>query len=292
MNPKHLLVLTALLFTCSVPAYAAPDASVIRLWSGKAPGEQGAIAAEESTGARVTNVSVPTLTLFPAIQDKGTGAAVIIAPGGAYQFHSWEMEGTEIAQWYSQRGVTAFVLKYRVPRRIFDPNNKLPLMDAQRAVSLVRSRAREWGVNPQKIGLLGFSAGGHLAANASNNPDRRAYPAADEIDAVSCRPDYAVLIYPGALLSKDDPAKLAPEMRVSATTPPTFVAVAADDQGCADCSVRYWQAVKAAGVKSELHVYASGGHGFGMRPRAGNAATWPQRTFEWMQGIGVLPTPK
>ncbi|MGV3722064.1 MAG: alpha/beta hydrolase [Actinomycetota bacterium] len=292
MKLQRLLTLTALLFACSAPAQAAPETPVVRLWADNAPGEQGAIAPEESTGARVTNVSVPTLTVFAPEKGKATGVAVIIAPGGAYQFHSWEMEGTEIARWFSDRGVTSFVLKYRVPRRSFDPDNKLPLMDAQRAVSLVRSRAKEWGVDPQKIGMLGFSAGGHLAANASNNPDRRAYPVADEIDQVSCRPDFAVLIYPGALLKRDDPSQLAPEMRVSAATPPTFVAVAADDKGCADCSVRYWQAVKAAGVKSELHVYATGGHGFGMRPRAGNAATWPQRTYDWLQGIGILASTK
>src|SRR5262249_58873638 len=133
-----------------------------------------------------------------------------------------------------------------------------------RAVSLVRGRAKEWGLDPAKIGFLGFSAGGHLGARLENSGDERAYPAIDEVDRASARPDFAVLIYPGGLTERQDPTRLVPEVQVSAKTPPTFVAVAADDAGCADCSVRYWQALKAAGVKSELHVYAQGGHGFGI----------------------------
>jgi acetyl esterase/lipase len=186
--------------------------------------------------------------------------------------------------------VTAFVLKYRVPTRSFDSGNRLALMDAQRAVSLVRSRAKEWELDPAKIGFLGFSAGGHLGARLENSGDDRAYPAADESDRASARPDFAVLIYPGGLTEHQDSTRLVPEVQVSAKTPPTFVAVAADDAGCADCSVRYWQALKAASVKSELHVYTSGGHGFGMRPSAGTAATWPERAAEWLRTLRILPS--
>ncbi|MCC2669965.1 MAG: esterase/lipase [Armatimonadetes bacterium] len=279
------------------PALAAGEGTTVRLWSGKAPGEQAAIEPEKADRSaanpaeiqRVSNVTDPTLAVFPAPAEKRTGAALIIAPGGAYQFLSWAHEGEEIARWFNGQGVTAFVLKYRVPTRSFDPGNKLALMDAERSVSLVRSRAKEWGVDPAKIGFLGFSAGGHLGVNLENNWKQRAYEAADAADQTSCRPDFVALIYPGGMMDKNDPTKLAPGMAPAADTPPTFIAVAGDDKGCAEPSARYWLALRAAGVQSELHAYASGGHGFGMRSRAGTAATWPERCAEWMRTIAVLP---
>lgn len=286
-----------LAITSRVPAAEAP-ALPIRLFPGAAPGEQGAIDPEQHqlppAGSRggihkVTNVSEPALAHFPAPREKATGAALVVAPGGGYSFLSWDLEGEEIARWFNQVGVTVFVLKYRVPRRTFDAANRLPLMDAQRAVSLVRHRAKEWGIDPQRIGLLGFSAGGHLTAHASTHFDRRAYSATDAIDQVSCRPDFAVLIYPGGLLDRTDPTKLAPEMRVSASTPRSFIAVAGDDNGCLAPSIRYWSALRSAGVDAELHVYAGGGHGFGLRERAGTAATWPDRCADWMRVSGFLP---
>lgn len=276
-------------------------APTVRLFTGAAPGEQGAIDPEQHTQPpagskggihKVTNVSEPALSVFPAPKEKATGAALIVAPGGGYSFLSWDLEGTEIARWFNQVGVTVFVLKYRVPRRSFDPTNRLPLMDAQRAVSLVRHRAKEWGVDPGRVGFLGFSAGGHLAAHLSTNFDQRAYPATDEIDRVSCRPDFAVLIYPGGLLDRADPTKLAAEMRVSTSTPRSFIAVAGDDRGCLEPSIRYWSALRAVGVGAELHVYAGGGHGFGLRERAGTAATWPDRCADWMRASGLLAPSK
>ena len=279
------------------PVFAAGEGSTVRLWSGKAPGEQGAIEPEKADRSttnpneinRVTNVSDPVLAVFPAPAEKRNGAALIIAPGGAYQFLSWAMEGEEIARYFNGHGVTAFVLKYRVPTRSYDPGNKLALMDAERSVSLVRSRAKEWGVDPTKVGFLGFSAGGHLGVNLENNWKQRAYDAADTADQQSCRPDFVALIYPGGMMDKNDRTKLGPGMAPSAETPATFIAVAADDKGCAEPSARYWLALRDAGVPSEMHVYATGGHGFGMRSRAGVAATWPDRCADWMRGIGVLP---
>jgi acetyl esterase/lipase len=278
----------ALSLLAAVPALAEDAHATIRLWPGKAPGEQAAIE-PEVTGERVTNVSDPTLAVYPAPADKATGVGILIAPGGAYQFLSWPLEGTEIAEWFNRIGVTAFVLKYRVPRRSFDTDSRLPLMDAQRAMSLVRRRAKEWALDPARIGFLGFSAGGHLGANLENNPEPRAYEAVDETDTTSCRPDFTVLIYPGGLLDPKDPTRLAPAMRLSKNTPPTFIAVAADDTGSAENSIRYFLALRAAGVPGELHVYAGGGHGFGIRPRAGASATWTDRCVDWLRTLKMLP---
>lgn len=300
LNVTRLLGMAVLAVTCAGAAAVAAAPTTIRLFPAKAPGEMGDIAPEKDNtppdGKKpgvlmVTNVSEPSLTLFPAASDKGNGAAVIIAPGGGYRFLSWDLEGEEIARDFNAQGVTAFVLKYRVPLRTFDPGAKLPLMDAQRAVSLVRSRAKEWGVNPDKIGLLGFSAGGNLAAKAAAQYEHRAYEAIDAIDQVSCRPDFSVLIYPGGIKDGQDPTRLAPEYAPNAKTPPTFLAVASDDKGCVDDTVLYFMAAKAAGVKSELHVYTQGGHGFGARaPRVGVTASWPTRCAEWMRTVGILPT--
>ncbi len=281
---------------------SAAEPATLRLWPGQAPGEAAPLAKAEgdipdapgtkSDIRRLTNVSEPVLAVFPAPKEKATGASIIIAPGGAYQFLSWTHEGTELAERFNRDGVTAFVLKYRVPKRETDPDFKLPLMDAQRAVSLVRSRAAEWNIDPQRIGFLGISAGGHLAVNAISrsleSPPQRAYPAADAVDLVSFRPNFCVLLYPGSLLDKTDPTRLAPEVKVTKDTPPTFLAVAGNDAHCAECSARYYLELKRAGVPAELHVYASGGHGFGMRPRAGVAATWPDRCVDWMRSTGLL----
>lgn len=272
------------------PAAVPAEETALRLWPGKAPGEQGPIEPEKRDAAandpnviqRVTNVSDPVLAVFRAPTDKSSGASVIIAPGGAYRFLSWAHEGEEIAKRFNRDGITAFVLKYRVPTRAHDPGNRLALMDAQRAVSLVRSRAKEWSLNPARVGFLGFSAGGHLGVNLENNYEKRAYEPVDEADKTSARPDFTILIYPGGMMDPNDRTKLAPGMVPTAQTPPTFIAVAGDDEGCAEPSVRYYLALKSAGVKSELHVYASGGHGFGMRASAGTAATWPDRCVEWL----------
>jgi acetyl esterase/lipase len=288
MNPVRAgLVVMLLVFADALPARA--ENAVIRLWPEKAPGEQGPVEPETFTEGRVTNVSEPTLTVYPAPREKATGAGVIIAPGGAYRFLSWPLEGTEIAEWFNRAGVTAFVLKYRVPRRSFDTETKLPLMDAQRAVSVVRRRAKEWGVDPARIGFLGFSAGGHLAAHLASTSGTRAYEAMDDTDKTSSRPDFSVLIYPGGLLDRQDATRLAPEMRLSKEMPPTFLAVAADDTGSVGNSIRYFELLRAAGAAGELHVYAGGGHGFGIRPRAGASATWTDRVVDWLRGMKILP---
>lgn len=271
--------------------------NVVKLWPGKAPGETAPVDPEKADVAandpkvvtRVTNVSEPSLMVFPAPSDKGTGVGLIIAPGGAYRFLSWAHEGEEIARYFNTIGVTAFVLKYRVPTRAADPSNTLALMDGQRAVSYVRAHAKDWNLNPAKIGFLGFSAGGNLAAKVQNTEQPRAYAAADDVDKASSVPDFGILIYPGGILDAKDPTKLGPEYRVTANTPPTFMAVAGDDTHCSECCLRYTLALRENKIKNELHIYSNGGHGFGARPTAGAASTWPQRCGEWLRTIGMLP---
>jgi acetyl esterase/lipase len=278
------------------PVAGAPALPLILdVWPGKAPGEKGKVGPEKVTGPGlspggikvVTNVTHPTLTVFRPARDRDTGAAVVIAPGGGYNILAWDLEGEEVARWLNSLGVTGVVLKYRVPRR--EGTGRAPpvqaLMDAQRALSLVRSKAGAWGLDPKRIGMLGFSAGGHLTAWASTNFDRRAYEPADEVDRVSCRPDFAVLIYPGGVVpGKGD--ELAPEIRVTKQTPPMFFAHANDDRVRPENSALLYLALRKAGVSGELHVFASGGHGFGMR--RGPGRVWPRLCAAWLSDRRLL----
>jgi acetyl esterase/lipase len=295
---KRLLVSVYFsLLGCST-LLAAEKPLTVNVWPGKAPGDEGDLSPEKVTEPkpgqrgvkRITNVSHPTLTIFKPARDKDTGAAVVIAPGGGYNILAWDLEGEEVAQWLNSIGVTGVVLKYRVPRRSGTSGNKPPpqaLMDAQRALSLTRSKAKEWGIDPKRIGMLGFSAGGHLTAWTSTNFDKRSYERVDAVDEVNCRPDFTVLIYPAYLLVKGK-LELAPDIRVTKETPQTFFAHAADDGVSPQNSVVMWQALKKAGVPAELHVYASGGHGFGLRPSDQPCSTWPQRCADWMRSRGLL----
>ncbi len=291
--------LTFLSAAADPPAPAGSGPKVIDLWPGKAPGEKGEVgqekvqepkAGDRNPVRRITNVTHPTLTVFKPAADKDTGAAVVIAPGGGYNILAWDLEGEEVAAWLNSLGVTGIILKYRVPRRPGTPADKAPpqaQLDAQRAVSLVRSKAKELGIDPKRIGMLGFSAGGHLTAWTATNFDKRSYEPLDEADKESCRPDFVVLIYPAYLLEKGK-TELAPDIRVSKESPPTFFAHAGDDPVTPLSSVVMYQALKKAGVPAELHVYASGGHGFGLRPSGKPCATWPQRCAEWMNTQGLL----
>ena len=203
---------------------------------------------------------------------------------------AWDLEGEEVAAWLRSLGVTGIVLKYRVPRRPDQAKDNPPLgplQDAQRAMSLVRSKAGEWNLDPKRIGILGFSAGGHLAAATATNFDRRAYETIDDVDKISCRPDFAVLIYPAYLIVKDKD-ELAPDIRVSKETPQIFLAHASNDSVKANNSVQMYLALKRAGVPSELHIYATGGHGFGLRPGPSPCSTWPERCGDWLRNQGFL----
>ncbi len=237
----------------------AADPTVVDVWPGKTPGDVG-IAGEEKNityespliGAPtrlITNVTKPTLTIYSPAKEKNTGTAMIICPGGGYHNLFWELEGEEVAAWLNAQGMTGIILKYRCPRRAGDVKNEPPLgplLDAQRAVSLVRSRAAEWGIDPNKIGMVGFSAGGHLALATATNFEKRTYDAIDAIDETSCRPDFAVLCYSGYLKAKDKD-ETAPGIRVPATTPPILLAHSSDDSiSNAEHSVFMYLALKAA----------------------------------------------
>jgi acetyl esterase/lipase len=286
---------------CSVSPLCAAEPQVIQLWPGQAPGEKGPLAAAEGDQApkdepkgrvqRRQNVSVPTLTVYPADPAKANGTSVIIAPGGGYNILAWDLEGTEVAEWLNSVGVTAFVLKYRVPKRPDDPTNALPLMDAQRAVRLVRSRASEWKLDPKKIGMLGFSAGGNLTAKTACQFDAKPI-GEDDLGATSARPDFAVLVYPAYLPDKKDSTKLAPELPISDKTPPMIMIHAGDDKIDAQGSILMYQALKANKVQAELHVYGAGGHGYGLRKTENPVHTWPQRVEAWLVTQKLIPVVK
>jgi acetyl esterase/lipase len=282
-------------------AFAADSPEVISLWPKDAPGEQGNMGEEKDTTTakdglvagkpvvRLGNVSHPTLTIFRPPKDKDTGTAVLVCPGGGYHILAMDLEGTEVCEWLNSIGVTGALLKYRVPARAGQERHAAPLQDAQRALGILRQRAKDWNLEPKQIGILGFSAGGHLAATASTNFEKRNYEPLDAADELSCRPDFVILIYPAYLTVKNDPGKLAPELNVSAKTPPTFIAQTQDDSVGVENSEVYAMALQKAKVPTELHVYPSGGHGYGLRASEKTVTTWPKRAEEWMRAAGWLP---
>jgi acetyl esterase/lipase len=286
-------VLSASCWTATARAADKPE--TINLWPNGAPGEKGDIGEEKEEPAkpdkiiRLTNVTKPTLTIYrpPAVKD--TGAAVVICPGGGYSILAMNLEGTEVAEWLNTIGVTGIVLKYRVPVRKGQERYTAPLQDVQRAVGLVRFKAKEWGLKPDRIGVLGFSAGGHLAAALSTNHDKRTYEAVDDADKVSCRPDFTLLIYPAYLVNGEE-NKLAPELKIAADTPRTFIIYTEDDR--AENGLFYYLALKKAKVPAELHVYPTGGHGYGLRPSKNQVSTWPLRAEEWLRSSEVIPQKK
>jgi acetyl esterase/lipase len=281
--------------TAFISSALAADRPVIDVWPGRAPGETKDIGPEEFRAPRGTekpdvrrlsNVSKPTLTVYQPPEGSRNGTAVIVCPGGGYNILAWDLEGTEVAEWLNSIGITAFILKYRVPRRENFPNHEAPLMDGQRSISLVRSKASEFGLDPRRIGMLGFSAGGHLTAATCLRHQARQYDKLDAVDEVSCRPDFGVLIYPGLVI--DNTGKLRPELQPSDTTPPMFLAQAIDDRVKAENSIVLAMALKAVGVPAELHIYDAGGHGFGLRKSEFPCHTWPARCAEWMEHRGLL----
>jgi acetyl esterase/lipase len=296
-SPLALRLAIALLAALS-SAQAAPEP--IALWPKGAPGEKGDLPPEADTTKpkdglvagkpviRLGNVSNPTITIFAPPADKATGAAVLVCPGGGYHILAMDLEGTEVCEWLNSIGVTAVLLKYRVPAHAGQEKYAAPLQDAQRALGLIRQRAGEWQIDPKRVGCLGFSAGGHLAAALSTNSDRRTYEALDEADQQSCRPDFTILIYPAYLTVKEQADAIAPELKISATTPPTFLAQSQDDSVRVESSIFYYLALKNAKVPAELHLYPTGGHGYGLRASSHNVTTWPARAADWLRALALL----
>jgi acetyl esterase/lipase len=247
-------------------------------------------------GGGAFDVSRPTMTVYPA-KGRNTGVAVLVFPGGGYQALAMSGEGTEICDWLTSRGITCVLLKYRVPDsgptmkngRTFYPKVQTALQDAQRTLGLVRQHAAEWHVDTHKVGVIGFSAGGHLAAAVSTHFAQRTYPPVDAVDELSCRPDFAIAIYPGHLWTPGTTLSLRPDIRVRADTPPTFLLHAEDDNvDDVKHSLTYYVELKKMGVPTEMHLYAQGGHAFGLLPTKLPIGGWPAQVEQWLHTIGVL----
>jgi acetyl esterase/lipase len=296
------------LFVSLVVASSAPGAEplLVNVWPARAPDEPGGNGPERvrlspqldrrqvevtEPTRLITGVTNPTLTVYRPAKDRNTGTAMLICPGGGYWDLYWQLEGEEVAAWLNSMGVTGIILKYRVPRRPDEPKGepaRRPLQDAQRAVSLVRSRAGEWGIDPERIGMVGFSAGGHLAIATATSFDQRTYEPIDDVDKVSCRPDFAVSVYPGYLKEKDK-NELAPGLRIPDGTPPVFLAHGGDDIiSPPEHSVVMYLALRRAGVPAELHVYAGAVHDFGVRPADHPYAAWTTSCARWLRHRGML----
>jgi len=223
---------------------------------------------------------------------KNTGVAAVVFPGGGYNCLAIDLEGTEICDWLTSKGITAVLLKYRVPLKkaeLYTEPSPLALEDAQRTLSLVRFHAAEWQIDPHKIGVIGFSAGGHMVTATSTHFDRRSYPAVDAADQESCRPDFAIACYPGHLWSGDAGFVLNPNVPVTTNTPPTFLVQAENDPvDNVNNSLVYYLALKKAKVPVEMHLYAQGGHGFGLRPSKFPVSGWPRLVEMWLGTIGMI----
>jgi acetyl esterase/lipase len=295
-----LLIMTLLTALAAGTAQNTSTQPVLRLWPNGAPGAQKATEQEHDTTTaqdqliagrpviRLGNVSTPTLTFYPAPAEKNSGATVLVAPGGGYRILAYDLEGTEVCTWLNSIGVNCGLLKYRVPTTEEAVRYAAPLQDAQRAMALLRSHAAEWHLDGKRIGVLGFSAGGHLAALLSTHGEEKIYPTVDAADQQPVRPDFALLIYPAYLTSENQVQKLAPEFQITSAVPPTFLLQAEDDPIDVDNSLTYFAALKAANVAAELHIYAQGGHGYGLRPTQLPITHWPQLAETWLHSIGVL----
>jgi len=279
----------------------------IPLWPGMPPNAKPMPGAEYTTTSKkliggkpvvaVSNVSQPTMTVYAAT-GKNTGTAVVVFPGGGFQGLAMDLEGTDACDWLTARGITCVLLKYRVPSIPYvwqcdcRPHNRelsVPsLQDAQRTMRLVRHHAAEWHIDPHKVGVLGFSAGGYLVAEISTNFARPLYARVDAADAESARPDFAMPIYPGHLATED--GKLNPNIPVSRETPPTFLLQAEDDHvDGVEQALVYYAALKNAGAPVEMHLYAHGGHAFGLRPTSDPITQWPALAETWLRSIGMIP---
>mgnify|MGYP006276754197 FL=1 len=266
---------------------------IIKLWAGKAPNETRDFGPEKveppnpkdkQPVKRITNISDPSLELMSPKKPNGT--AVIVCPGGGHRILAWDKEGTEIGEWLNSLGITAFILKYRVPSRNENKRYEAAVQDAQRAISIVRSKASEYKLNPQKIGIIGFSAGGETAALAALF-EKRIYEARDDMDQVSQRPNFAVLVYPAYLVDKDKPL-LMDYIKINKNTPSMFLAHANDDRVSPLNSSVLYSELKKAEVASELHIYSKGGHGFGLRPSEFPSSKWPVHCGEWLRSMGWI----
>lgn len=289
-------IVIAMTLAAPAPTARAADSQEVKLlWPGGAPGAKGTADGDK-----------PSLTIYLPAKDKATGAAVVICPGGGYGHLAMDHEGHQIAEWLNSFGVAGFILKYRHSRSGAGYGHPVPLQDAQRAVRMVRTGAKKWNLDPDRIGIMGFSAGGHLASSAGTHFQQRYSEAKDEIDRADCRPDFMILMYPVVSFTEsfthkgsrrnllgndpdDDLVKnLSNEKQVTPETPPTFLVHADDDKAVPpENSIYFYLALKKAKVPAEMHIYEKGGHGFGK----GAVSSWMLRCSDWMRGRGLLGKP-
>ena len=285
----------------------SPGNKQIPIWPGAAPDartldgpEVSGTVVDDATGSKrlvggkpwvyVARVSQPTMTVYSPV-GSNTGVAVVVFPGGGYNVLAIDLEGTEVCDWLTARGITCVLLKYRVPCVKSGPYRdcRTALQDAQRTVGLLRFQAAQWHIDPRKIGVLGFSAGGHMVAAIATHFEKRLYSTVDAADTASCRPDFAIALYPGHLAVRERDFALNPDIQVTSRTPPTFLLQAEDDPiDPVENSLVYYAALRKAGVPAEMHVYVKGGHAFGLRRTSSPITEWPQLVERWLATIGMI----
>ncbi|MCA9136804.1 MAG: alpha/beta hydrolase [Planctomycetales bacterium] len=299
MHNSPFLSLSVCFSLALASATQAAEPIVLNVWPGTPPGETKELPAEADqtkpedkliAGRRIIklgNVSTPQIAVYQPPADKRNGTAVVICPGGGHYILAYDLEGTEIAQWLNTQGITGIVLKYRVPFRDPDERWKAAVQDAQRAMALVRHHAAQWDIDPNRIGICGFSAGGETAALTAIFTERQ-YEPIDSVDQLSSRPDFAMLIYAAGLVEKDT-TTLHDYIKVSKDTPPMFFVHAYDDRVSAHHPLSLASALKQVGVSAELHLYATGGHGYGLRPTEEPVNQWPQQAEKWLARQVIVP---
>ncbi len=278
----------------AVYAKAEPS-SPIPLWAtGAIPGDAGLTLPPESVELKgpdqieiMSNVSIPTLTWYPAPADKNTGTTIVVCPGGGYSILAYSHEGKEVCEWLNGIGVNAALLKYRVPKRKDLEKHVAPLQDVHRAIGMIRSK-QDWASQSKRVGILGFSAGGHLSAMALTSDGSRSYPPDPAFDTPSCVPDFGVLVYPAYLQDEKNPDKLSAEVNVSKNTPPAFLVVAHGDRKFVEGSAIFYLAMRRNDRDAELHIFGKGGHGFGLKNTPEAIKNWSQNAEVWMKAMGYL----
>jgi acetyl esterase/lipase len=282
-----------LLFILSTCVVQAAQPLVVKLWPNGAPEPAGfTIGPEKSIPPkndadvlRVTDVSDPTISIYKP--EKPNGTAVIVAPGGGYRILAIEHEGTQVCEWLNSLGVTGVLLKYRVPDRSGTGQGEIPLQDAQRAMGIVRHRAAEWGIKPDRIGILGFSAGGHLCVMSTLHANKRTYQRDPALEAENAAPNFSIPIYPAYLTEKDS-FQLKSQISVTTQSPPICLVHAHDDRITAAGSALLYLEYKKLGLPAELHIYSKGGHGYGMKKSGQPVNSWPDRVGDWLRSSGYL----
>jgi acetyl esterase/lipase len=285
----------------AAPWQPAPGHEQVPIWPGAVPDARPDPKPESGDpGGGAFDVSHPTLTRYAPV-GANTRVAMIVFPGGGYQALAMSGEGTDVCDWLTARGITCVLLKYRVPDsgptmkdgHTFYPQVQTAVQDAQRTIGLVRLHAAQWAVDPHKVGVIGFSAGGHLAAAVSTRFARRSYPRVDAADDLSCRPDFAILVYPGHLWTPGTMLTLRSDIQVPPDAPPTFLLQAENDRvDPVKHSLTYYYALQKAGVPAELHLYAQGGHAFGLHSSALPIAKWPRLVEAWLETLGMVRPPR